>query len=330
MPDRTGAEADPPPESDPAGTAGGPAATVRPLLVMSVAVLMWSSNLVTGALLADAIPPGTLSLARQSVCFAVLLPVALPHLRGAGPALRRHWRLIGLMGLLALAVPHTAIYAALHTTQSVNVALMNAVVPVFVLLLAWAAGRGTVGLMQMAGIALSLAGALVIILRGDIAALGDLTLRPGDLLALLAALSIATYTLLYTGVRLGVPPLVFLCVGAGASTAALAPVAAAELVWTGAAGLRAPDWTRLATVIYLGIGPSALAVACWNWGLARVGAARGSQMVHLIPVCTALLAVLALDERLHAYHFAAFAAIVAGIAFTNRGGATGAGSAGTG
>lgn len=291
--------------------------TVRPLLVMSVAILMWSSNLITGAVLADSVPAVMLSTLRQAICLVALLPVAIPGVREWWPALRAHWLLLTVMGLLALAIPHTAIYLALHTTQSVNVALMNSIVPMLVITLVWTLGRGGIGRAQAIGIVVSLAGAVVIIVRGEISGFLDLTFRPGDLLALLAALSISTYTVLYTSVRLPVPPLVFLAYGATVSTLMLLPLAALEALWIAPEPWR-PTWSTGLAVVYLGIGPSAIAVACWNWGLAHLGAARGSQMVHLIPVSTALFAVAILGERLHTYHAIAFAAILVGIVLTNR------------
>lgn len=283
---------------------------------MSVAVVMWSSNLITGAILADAVPPALLSAMRQAVCLVVLLPFALPKLREAWPMIRARGMLLAVMGLLALAVPHTAIYMALHTTQSMNVALMNSVVPVLVIMIAWIGGTSSVGMRAVIGIGFSLAGAVLIVIRGDISHLWQAEIQMGDALAVLAALSIATYTVLYTSVEVALPPLVFLAYGAAVSTAALVPLAIVEAAWLAPTPWKV-DWSTALTVVYLGIGPSAIAVASWNWGLARVGAARGSQMVHLIPGCTAILGVLVLGERLHAYHGTAFLAIVFGLMLAN-------------
>lgn len=283
---------------------------------MSVAVVMWSSNLITGAILAEAMPPALLSALRQAVCLLVLLPFALPKLRESWPMIRARSMLLAVMGLLALAVPHTAIYMALHTTQSVNVALMNSVVPVLVIMIGWFGRRALVGMRAVIGIGFSLAGAVLIVMRGDLSQLMQADIQVGDALAVLAALSIATYTVLYTSVELAIPPLVFLAYGAAVSTAALVPLALAEAAWLAPTPWKV-EWSTALTVVYLGIGPSAIAVASWNWGLARVGAARGSQIVHLIPVCTAVLGVLVLGERLHAYHGIAFVAILFGLVLAN-------------
>lgn len=66
-------------------------------------------------------------------------------------------------------------------------------------------------------------------------------------------------------------------------------------------------------LLYLGIFPSVFAYLIFNIGVARLGAARAGLCIHLIPVFSAVLAVVFLGDSLHLYHAAGMASILAGI-----------------
>ena len=58
---------------------------------------------------------------------------------------------------------------------------------------------------------------------------------------------------------------------------------------------------------------SICATALFNRSVDTLGAARASQVVHLVPVFGVLLAALILNEPLFAYHLAGFALILGGL-----------------
>jgi hypothetical protein len=60
----------------------------------------------------------------------------------------------------------------------------------------------------------------------------------------------------------------------------------------------------ISALAYYGTIPSIVAYLFWNRGVAQVGASRAGLFVHLMPVFGALLSMMFLGERLHAYHFA--------------------------
>ena len=64
---------------------------------------------------------------------------------------------------------------------------------------------------------------------------------------------------------------------------------------------------------YAGVFASFVATLFYNRGVELVGAARGGQYIHLMPVFGTLLAVLFLHEELHAYHGVGIALIAAGL-----------------
>jgi drug/metabolite transporter (DMT)-like permease len=54
------------------------------------------------------------------------------------------------------------------------------------------------------------------------------------------------------------------------------------------------------------------------FGIARVGPARAGMFIHLVPLYGAILSVALLGESLHIHHAVGMAAIMAGLACSNR------------
>jgi drug/metabolite transporter (DMT)-like permease len=286
-----------------------------PFLFLALAALFWASNLIVGKILQDKVPPVTLSLLRQIVCLAVVLPFAIPHLKAVRSVLAQRFGLVLLLGATGIALPHTVIYVALHSTQAINVALLNAAAPVAVLIIAWLIARTKSNVREIVGIAVSLLGTVVLITRADAGVLLSLEFYPGDLLAVVAILSISIYTVVLGTRPIELHPAVLLAAMAGVAVMVLIPIAAVEVA-TG------PSWALtprlLVVIVYVGVAPSALALACWNRGLRDMRAPVAGQAIHLVPVFTVLLAIPVLGEPVHAYHVLAFALIATGVGIANR------------
>ena len=69
----------------------------------------------------------------------------------------------------------------------------------------------------------------------------------------------------------------------------------------------------LAALLYFAVFPSILAYIFWNRSVATLGPARTGIFMHVLPIFSALLAVLFLGETLGGYHILGFAIIVGGI-----------------
>jgi drug/metabolite transporter (DMT)-like permease len=174
--------------------------------------------------------------------------------------------------------------------------------------------REAVSARQMIGIALSLAGAAIIIGHGDPLALLRISLNRGDLWVIAAVASYAIYSALLRK-RPVIHPLSFLATTFLAGALMLAPFYAWES-WSGR--LVSLDTPTLTAIGYVAIFPSILAYLCFNRGVELVGANRAGLFVHLMPVFGSLMAVLFLGERLEPFHGAGILFILAGIAIATR------------
>ena len=286
----------------------------RPYLLLTLAVAFWAGNFVLGRAVRDVVPPVTLAFWRWALASLAVTPLALPRLRTAMPALRAHAGLIVILSFLGITVFNTLIYLGLHTTTAVNAVLLQSLMPVAIVLLAVVLDRARVRPVQAVGIALSLSGAVWVLVRGDLAVLAGLRLAPGDGLVLIAVLSYAAYSVLLRR-RPTLDPFVFLWVTFVLGMTMLAPFFAVEAL-TGPPvrfGLAA-----LASFAYVGIFPSVLSFLFFNRGVELVGPERAGLFIHLMPVFGSVLSVALLGEAVRPYHAVGIVAILAGIGLATR------------
>jgi drug/metabolite transporter (DMT)-like permease len=292
-----------------------PASRLSAFLLLALASLFWSGNWIAGRALRDVFDPVTLNFWRWVVAAVVLAPFAWPGLRGQWPLLRRHAGILLLLALTGVAVFQTLVYLGLRGTEAVNGVLLNSSLPLFMLLCSWAIEREHASPRQIAGMLISLAGILVILSRGEPAALLQLELHPGDAWILLAMPVWGVYSVLLKRRPAGLGGIAFLFVISVAGVLMLAPLAAMQAVLVPP---RLPGAAAILGVLYMGIGASVLAFICWNRGVAAVGANAAGFTVHLLPAFGTILAILFLGEAFAGFHAAGIATILAGVLLATR------------
>lgn len=296
------------------GSAGTGVAAAYLLLVL--AMLGWAGNLVVGRAMAGVVPPLGLSFARWVIAFAVVLPFTARELVEKRGIIFRRWRILLLLGLLGLTVSNSASYIGLQSTTALNGALVNSAGPMLTLAASFAFYRETASRRQIAGILVSLLGVVVIVLRGDLAALLDLRANRGDLFMLLAVASWAVYSVLLQRRPPELSPLALLAVLFAVGWLILLP---ARLVEETIGNRPLPfTATAIAAYLYVGLFPAVVSFFCWNRGVAVIGANRASLFNHLLPLFAAGLAYGLLGERLAGFHLVGAALIFLGIFLANR------------
>ncbi|KQP21122.1 DMT family transporter [Pseudorhodoferax sp. Leaf265] len=293
--------------------------TPSTVALLTLPPLMWASNAIVGRLVAGMIPPVLLNFLRWVLVFALLLPLAAAVLR-RGSGLWEHRRGLLLLGLLSVGCYNALQYLALQTSTPINVTLVGSSLPVWMLAIGLLFGA-PVSHRQLLGAALSVAGVLVVLARGELQQLLHLRLVPGDLYMLAATLAWAAYSWLLT--RPGYPAslrahwagflmaqVVFGLPWAGA-------FALGEALWMGPVAT-AWGWPLAGALLYIALGPSLTAYLCWGAGVRRVGPSTAGFFANLTPLFAVLLSGLVLREPPRLYHGLAFALIVGGIVVSSR------------
>ncbi len=302
---------------------------LRVALLMTVPPLLWAGNAVLGRVLVGEVPPLTLNALRWGIAGLLLLPLGWRVLRAPGELLRR-WKHLLLLGTLGVGMFNAFQYLALVSSTPINVTLIAAGMPVWMIVVGALKYDVQPGGRQIGGAALSLAGVALVIARGDPAALVRIQFVSGDLYVLVASIGWAFYSWMLARppahLRGAAQPRVTDRPGGPGrpwdwSETLLVQVlfglvfassAAGVEQWQGAAPI---PWSPsvIAALLYVGLGPALIAYRCWGEGVRRAGPAAAAFFGNLTPVFTAVLSAALLGEGPEVYHGLAFALIVAGI-----------------
>lgn len=284
-------------------------------LLLTIPPLLWASNAIVGRMLRDAVPPLTLNFLRWAIALAILLPLA----RGLF-SYGAYWRRFALLGLLGVGLYNSLQYLALQTSSPINVTLVAAGMPVWMLLVGRLFFHAPIRPAQVAGSVLSVLGVLLVLCRGEWQALQQLRLVPGDLYMVVATIVWSFYTWLLTQPK--DPPGIrsdwasFLAIQVMYGVAWSGVFAAGE--WQLDVAKAAWSWPVLLAIVYIAIGPAIIAFRCWGAGVQRSSPAMGAFFSNLTPLFAALFSLALLGEAPQLYHALAFILIAGGIAWSAR------------
>jgi drug/metabolite transporter (DMT)-like permease len=286
----------------------------RPYILLSLTSLFWAINIVLGRFIAGTIPPVTLAWGRWAGAALLVLPFAWPHLRRDWSTIRAHVGLLALLSLTGVTLYNTMAYIGLGYTQALNALLLQSTGPILIAIWCFAIYGERLTGRQMAGIAASLLGVVIIICRGDLSVLMQIELNVGDIWFLSALAIYALYSALLRG-RPRMHWLSFLGVTIILGALLLTPA----FLWELSTGAR-PVWSPAAVAVfgYVIIFPSIVAYVFFNRGVELIGANRAGPFFHLMPLFGSVIAILFLGEELKAYHAFGYVLVIAGILLATR------------
>jgi drug/metabolite transporter (DMT)-like permease len=269
--------------------------TATGVALACLAALLWSGNYVVARGLHQKISPVSLAFFRWLTATLVLMPLAYQSVKQHRVLIKKHLLYLTITALLGVTLFNTFIYVAGRYSSAMNLAIIGtSAAPLFVLVLAAVFLKEKISLLQVLGALVCLAGILVLISNGHLKQLQHFSLSVGDVWILAAALAFAIYTLLVRKKPNGLSPIAFLASLFFIGTVLLLPafiIDAADgwpFVWSG---------SLMAVFLYLGVGASVGAFLSWNLAIQKMGPARTALFANLIPVFSAIEAVLILGEK---------------------------------
>jgi drug/metabolite transporter (DMT)-like permease len=255
---------------------------------------------------------GALTTAALRVGIGMLFLLPLMLFAGQWPALRRHWKPALGIGILNSGLPFAFFCFALLTINSGLAAVLNATVPMFGALVAWAWFGDRPDRSRLAGLVIGFAG--VALLAGRSAGLHS-GAAPGAALwaiaaCLAACLCYAVSASLARKHLAGVPSLAAAAGSQVGATLALAPAA----LWLWPAQLPSPKaWLALLAV---GVACTGLAYVLYFRLIERAGPARALTVTFLVPLFALFYGAVFLDEDITPWMMICAAVIVCGVALS--------------
>lgn len=283
-------------------------------LLLTLTMTFWAGNLIMGRAVHGHVPPVALSWLRWILAFLIILPFALPHLKRDWPAITRSLPILTLLGVISVGCFNTFLYLGLNHTLALNALVLQSSGPVLIAIATFLFFGDRLSAIQAVGIAVSMAGVLFMVTKGDLEALVSLRLNKGDLWVLAAMVTWAGYTA-FLRKRPGIHWLSFIAMTFLIGVVAITPFFIAEHLsgWT----LQWTPTTFLA-IGYVAIFPSLLAYIFYNRGVELIGGNRAGVFLYLVPPIGGFLAIVLLGETLATYHVVGIVLVLAGVFLANK------------
>ena len=287
--------------------------------LLTIPPLLWAGNAIVGRLVHEMLPPITLNFFRWALAFLILLPLGYSIFK-PGSGLWQNRKRFAILGLLGIGLYNALQYLALQSSSPINVTLVAAGMPVWMLLVGALFFGLKVRRTQIAGAALSIAGVLLVLSRGDLQQLLAFHLVAGDIFMIFATIAWSFYSWLLAqpkdplAMRANwaaflLAQVTFGVVWSGAFAAGEWAIVDAKILWS---------WPLAAAILFVAIGPAIIAFRCWGAGVQRAGPSVAGFFSNLTPLFAALMSSAFLGELPHLYHVLAFAFIVGGIVVSSQ------------
>lgn len=291
------------------------ATQTRSMLLLLLTMAVWGSTFVVTKELVTVWPPFTVALARVGFGALVLLPLAISrHRRGD----HLPWRAIWAMGFIGVALYYVMFNLGMVYVSAAQGALVQASIPAMTALVAVLWLRERASPLRWFGIALSVAGVLVVV-SGNSGADGGESSLLGNVLIFISVVCWGLYTALAKRAA-RFDSLVITAAMMAAGAVWLIPAAGYEIVMANLAGQGLPPlplkgWLG---IVYLGFVASGLAFLLYNASLRHLDASAVGVYTNLIPVVGVLTGVVALGDPLTARAVIGGLVVMLGVWITSR------------
>ena len=283
--------------------------------LLAALVAMWGSSFMFIKLGVASVPTSTLVAARLILGALILLVVV--YLRGARlPPFGRVWGYYTILALLGNCIPFTAITWGQQRTDSALAGILMAVMPLATMLLAHFFVKGEhMTRNRVLGFILGFAGIAVLMgppALGRISGQSLATLSPllSQMAILLGALCYAANSVLTRILARGDDVLVASAAMLLIASVIALPIAlAVDKPWQ-----VAPSFVSLWAILWLGVGPTAIATVVYFKLIATAGPTFMSLVNYMSPAVAVLLGVALLGETPGIHAYVALALILLGIA----------------
>lgn len=286
------------------------------IAILHAIPLFFSTNMVVGRALREAVEPSTLAFYRWFIAASILVMISGRMLWQYRAKLARVLDLLFLLGFLGMLICGAVFYAGLQQTKAVNGALIYMASPAVIILLEVAFRGLRLNIVQIVGIFAAMAGVAMVLLIGSGYDFANFEWRIGDLYCLAGSMSWALYSFTLKTERLSkFPTLVLFTAIAVMGAVILFPFYLWENGPAMTPGFSSQTWFGIGVVSLMA---SVLAYGLYQKGVALVGPSTTSMYLYLIPVYAVILAYLFLGESISYLHAFGFVLIACGLYFATK------------
>ncbi len=269
-----------------------------PYLAIIIAHLIWGGNFVVAKIVLQEFPVMSLAFLRFALACLLITPFLLSMNKTQLTLKPKHTVKFFIMGITMITFAIALFYEGLNRTTAINASILNLIVPIASLVIAWWFLKEKIYWINLTGILIGLVGGLVI-LGIPLLFFGNFSSEHllGDLLIVLSGISFVIGTVLSRGLLAKYPTIVVTSVAFLVGVITFLIPAIQEYI-------NNPTWISGVSLLgflglmYITFLSTISAFFLMEWGIKKVDIVKAHLFQYIEPAIAATLAVPILGERI--------------------------------
>jgi len=285
-------------------------------IFLLLTVTFWAGNFIVGKYASFyEVPPFSLNFYRWFFAWLILAPFTLPEILKKKEYILQNYKLFIILGVTSITIFNSIVYYSLNFTQVISGVLMISTIPVMIMFFSSILKIEKTNVFQIMGVILSFLGVIIIITKANFEILKNLDFNKGDITMVVAMFSWALYSTLLKRQKYELSQISLLQVVISFGLIFLIPVYFIEYQ----VGFRIDlDKPFILILLYVVLLPGLASFILWIKGISMIGANRSGVFLHLMPIFSAIMAMIFFNEKFMFYHILGACFIVTGILLSNR------------
>ncbi|MDA9631556.1 DMT family transporter [Candidatus Pelagibacter sp.] len=277
-------------------------------IFLLLTVIFWAGNFIIGkyASLYE-VPPFSLNFYRWFFAWLILAPFTIPEIIKKKEYIIQNFKLFIVLGVTSITVFNSIVYYSLNFTQVISGVLMISTIPVMIMFFSSILKIEKTNVFQIIGV--------IIITKANFELLKNLDFNKGDITMVVAMFSWALYSTLLKRQKYELSQISLLQVVISFGLIFLIPVYFIEYQLGFRINLDKPFILILSYVVLL---PGLASFILWIKGISMIGANRSGVFLHLMPIFSAVMAMIFFNEKFMFYHILGACFIIIGILLSNK------------
>ena len=277
--------------------------------------IFWGGTFIAGRIVAKDVDPFSAAFLRFAIA-SVFLILLTWKVEGRLPKIKRAQIIpVFLLGMSGIFAYNVFFFKGLRIIEASRAALIVATCPVLITLFSSCFFKERLTLMKVAGIIISVTGAVIVISRGEPAEILDGNLGWGEVYIFCCVLSWVAYSLIGKAIMTEYSPLVLVTYSSVIGAIGLFIVATFNGMFRDLTSYSLPDWLG---IFYLGFFGTVLGFVWYYEGIKRIGPIKASLFINFVPVSAVLFAFLILAEPVTLSLLVGAILVTSGVYLTNR------------
>lgn len=263
--------------------------------MLTLATSTWGSAFIAGKIAIESFDPATISFLRFLGAALLLFPIMWIFERNRPKHTKKDWILFMLLGLTGIALYNICFFYASKYAPVIKSSLFIAANPMLIMLLSGVFLKEAITKRNVVGLLLAFLGVITIITEGNPMVILKFQFEFIDLILLGAVITWALYSVLGRVVLQKYSSIVSTTYAVGFGTLFLLPFSLIEQPWERFSDSTLSAWLAIG---HMSVFVTVLGFILYYYGIQKIGAAKASIFINVMPVSAVVMATLFLGEVL--------------------------------